>query len=117
MPGSSVELCPPAARRCVPGAFPGRGAGPGHVHLRRRPPQSRSGRDDPRLTVTAGDVCDADLVTRQMKGVDLVVHFAAESHVDRSIAASAEFVRTNALGTHTLLAAALWRMGCTSWCL
>ena len=52
-----------------------------------------------------GDVCDAALVTRVMseESIDCVVHFAAESHVDRSIAAPDEFIRTNVLGTHTLL--------------
>ncbi|SFW75824.1 dTDP-glucose 4,6-dehydratase [Amycolatopsis australiensis] len=63
--------------------------------------------EDERLRVVAGDICDADLVARELKGLDLVVHFAAESHVDRSIAGSAEFVRTNVLGTQTLLQAAL----------
>ena len=61
----------------------------------------------PRLRVVRGDICDAAAVGALMEGVDLVVHFAAESHVDRSIAGSAEFVRTNVLGTHTLLQAAV----------
>ncbi|MGW5052867.1 dTDP-glucose 4,6-dehydratase [Actinokineospora sp. NPDC004072] len=63
--------------------------------------------DSPRLRFVHGDICDALLVSSLMKGVDLVVHFAAESHVDRSIAGSAEFIRTNVLGTQTLLQAAL----------
>jgi dTDP-glucose 4,6-dehydratase len=54
-----------------------------------------------------GDICDAILVGELMRDVDLVVHFAAESHVDRSISGSAEFVTTNVLGTQTLLQAAL----------
>ncbi|MFD4674225.1 dTDP-glucose 4,6-dehydratase [Lentzea sp. NPDC058450] len=54
-----------------------------------------------------GDICDAALVAEQMRGVDVVVHFAAESHVDRSITGSAEFVLTNVLGTQTLLQGAL----------
>ncbi|GLY52867.1 dTDP-glucose 4,6-dehydratase [Lentzea sp. NBRC 102530] len=54
-----------------------------------------------------GDICDAALVAEQMSGVDVVVHFAAESHVDRSITGSAEFVLTNVLGTQTLLQGAL----------
>jgi dTDP-glucose 4,6-dehydratase len=62
---------------------------------------------DPRLRVVRGDICDAAAVGALMAGTDLVVHFAAESHVDRSIAGSAEFVRTNVLGTHTLLQAAV----------
>jgi dTDP-glucose 4,6-dehydratase len=59
------------------------------------------------LSLTVGDICDRRMVDTLMRGVDLVVHFAAESHVDRSIAGSGEFVRTNVLGTHTLLDAAL----------
>ncbi|NGY58381.1 dTDP-glucose 4,6-dehydratase [Lentzea sp. NEAU-D13] len=54
-----------------------------------------------------GDICDADVVAEQMRGVDVVVHFAAESHVDRSITGSADFVLTNVLGTQTLLQGAL----------
>jgi len=53
-----------------------------------------------------GDICDADLVDRLVKEVDLIVHFAAESHVDRSILGSADFVRTNVEGTRVLLDAA-----------
>ncbi|WAL64915.1 dTDP-glucose 4,6-dehydratase [Amycolatopsis cynarae] len=63
--------------------------------------------DDPRLRFVRGDICDAALVTEVMAGVDLVVHFAAESHVDRSILGAADFVLTNVLGTQTLLQAAL----------
>jgi len=63
--------------------------------------------DDPRLTFLQGDICDADAVHRAMRGTDVVVHFAAESHVDRSISGAAPFVATNVLGTHTLLQAAL----------
>jgi dTDP-glucose 4,6-dehydratase len=65
--------------------------------------------DDPRLTVLEGDICDADVVDAALAGADALVHFAAESHVDRSIAAGAEFVRTNLLGTQTLLEAAVRR--------
>jgi dTDP-glucose 4,6-dehydratase len=53
-----------------------------------------------------GDICDSNLVNDLMKEVDLVVHFAAESHVDRSITNSADFIRTNVEGTRTLLDAA-----------
>ena len=63
--------------------------------------------DDPRLTFVHGDVCDAELVGELMAKADQVVHFAAESHVDRSISAAADFVRTNVVGTQTLLDAAL----------
>lgn len=53
------------------------------------------------------DICDAPLVEEVLEGSDLVVHFAAESHVDRSIAGADDFVRTNVLGTGVLLRAAL----------
>jgi dTDP-glucose 4,6-dehydratase len=62
---------------------------------------------DPRLRLVVGDICDAALVDRVMAGHDLVVHFAAESHVDRSITGAAEFVTTNVLGTQVLLDAVL----------
>jgi dTDP-D-glucose 4,6-dehydratase len=58
---------------------------------------------DARLTFVQGDICDASLVDELMRGHDAVVHFAAESHVDRSIAGAAAFVVTNVLGTQTLL--------------
>lgn len=61
---------------------------------------------DPRLTFVEGDIGDPRLVDDLVHGHDAVVHFAAESHVDRSIAAAAEFVRTNMLGTQILLDAA-----------
>ena len=54
-----------------------------------------------------GDICDFNLVNRILKkGVDLIVNFAAESHVDRSISNSDEFIKTNIVGTHILLEAA-----------
>lgn len=63
--------------------------------------------DDPRLRFVQGDICDAALVGELMRGVDVVVHFAAESHVDRSILGASDFVLTNVVGTDTLLQAAL----------
>lgn len=63
--------------------------------------------DHPRLEFVTGDVCDRSLVARLMRGVDVVVHFAAESHVDRSIGGADSFVMTNVLGTNTLLHSAL----------
>ncbi|GHB86078.1 dTDP-glucose 4,6-dehydratase [Streptomyces cirratus] len=63
--------------------------------------------DHPRLRFVHGDICDAALVAELMAGTAVVVHFAAESHVDRSIADASEFVRTNVLGTQTLLQAAV----------
>lgn len=62
---------------------------------------------DPRIKFVKGDIRDAKLVEELMGGVSTVVHFAAESHVDRSILNPSEFVSTNVLGTHTLLDSAL----------
>lgn len=55
-----------------------------------------------------GDIVDVPAMCQLMneEGIDCIVHFAAESHVDRSIAGPDEFIRTNILGTHSLLAAA-----------
>lgn len=62
----------------------------------------------PRYRFVHGDILDAPLVKRLMaEGVEAVVHFAAESHVDRSIADPQLFLKTNVLGTHTLLHEAL----------
>jgi len=58
---------------------------------------------DSRYRFVHGDVADPDTVRPLVKDVDAVVHFAAESHVDRSIAGPAVFVRTNVLGTQVLL--------------
>ncbi|ANB10357.1 dTDP-glucose 4,6-dehydratase [Streptomyces ambofaciens] len=63
--------------------------------------------DYPGLTFVRGDICDPALVADVLTGCDLVVHFAAESHVDRSISGSEEFIRTNVLGTQVLLDASL----------
>ena len=61
---------------------------------------------DPRYTFIRGDICDQAVVKKALEGIDIVVHFAAESHVDRSILAPAPFITTNILGTYTLLEAA-----------
>lgn len=53
-----------------------------------------------------GDICDSDLVNRLLPGFDVVINFAAESHVDRSITGAKDFVITNVLGVQTLLDAA-----------
>ena len=63
--------------------------------------------DDEAYTFVHGDICDADLLAEILPGHDAVVHFAAESHVDRSIEGARPFVTTNVLGTQTLLDAAL----------
>lgn len=60
----------------------------------------------PNLTFVHGDILDTDLVNDLVGQADVVVHFAAESHVDRSIAGSREFIMTNVVGTHSLLEAA-----------
>ncbi|MCZ0985306.1 dTDP-glucose 4,6-dehydratase [Streptomyces diastatochromogenes] len=62
--------------------------------------------DHPGFAFVKGDICDAELVDELLARHDEVVHFAAESHVDRSIDGGAEFVRTNVVGTHTLVDAA-----------
>ena len=54
-----------------------------------------------------GDICDNAVVDKVMQKVDTVIHFAAESHVDRSIDDASAFVRTNVLGTFVLLDSAL----------
>ncbi|MFI8091598.1 dTDP-glucose 4,6-dehydratase [Streptomyces sp. NPDC086080] len=61
----------------------------------------------PRLEFVRGDICDAGLLRELLPGHDAVVHFAAESHVDRSLEGAGEFFRTNVLGTQTLLDAVL----------
>jgi dTDP-glucose 4,6-dehydratase len=64
-------------------------------------------KDDERLRFVKGDICDPILAMQVMAGIDLVVHFAAESHVDRSILGAADFVMTNVVGTQNLLQAAV----------
>ncbi len=61
----------------------------------------------PRMQLVTGDIRDVGLVGELMKGTDVVVHFAAESHVDRSVEGAADFVSTNVVGTQVLLQAAL----------
>ncbi len=62
--------------------------------------------DDLRYRFVKGDIADPKIVNQLVPQVDVIVNFAAESHVDRSILAPTEFVRTNVLGTQTLLEAA-----------
>jgi len=61
--------------------------------------------DDARYTFVKGDICDAAAVRAALEGADAVVNFAAETHVDRSISGPQDFIRTDVLGTHTLLEA------------
>ena len=61
---------------------------------------------DPRYRFVHADICDRAQVREAMQGVDAVVHFAAETHVDRSNLGADDFLRTNVTGTFTLLDAA-----------
>src|SRR5277367_5336354 len=67
---------------------------------------------DPRYAFVKGDICDEPAVRALLEAhhIDTLVHFAAESHVDRSILGPDDFIRTNVVGTHALLKAAktLW---------
>ena len=63
--------------------------------------------DSPRYSFVHGDIRDQDAVATALAGHDAIVHFAAESHVDRSVTNSRIFVETNVLGTQTLLDQAL----------
>jgi len=60
-------------------------------------------KDNPKFTLVKGDICDVDLVQSSLPGHDVIVHFAAESHVDRSIQSASPFILTNVLGTQNLL--------------
>jgi dTDP-glucose 4,6-dehydratase len=62
--------------------------------------------DDPRHAFVRGDIADAALVRPLVARSNVVVHFAAETHVDRSILAAGDFIRTDVIGTFTLLEAA-----------
>ena len=70
---------------------------------------------NPRYAFIKGDICDEAVVRTLLEThrIDTLVHFAAESHVDRSILGPDDFIRTNIVGTHSLLKAAkaLWRDG------
>ncbi|HVC02290.1 MAG TPA: dTDP-glucose 4,6-dehydratase [Steroidobacteraceae bacterium] len=63
---------------------------------------------DPRFRFVQGDICDEAAVGGALEeyAIDTIVHFAAESHVDRSILGPDDFIRTNVVGTHVLLKAA-----------
>lgn len=62
--------------------------------------------NNPNFEFIQGDICDVDLVNKMVPNVDAIINFAAESHVDRSIENSSEFIQTNVLGTQVLLDAA-----------
>src|SRR3990167_635825 len=57
----------------------------------------------PNYKFVGGDICDVEMVDYLAKDVDAVIHFAAESHVDRSITGPADFIQTNIVGTQVLL--------------
>jgi dTDP-glucose 4,6-dehydratase len=59
--------------------------------------------DDPRFRFVKGNICDPGTLEEAMAGHDAVVHFAAESHVDRSIAGPDDFINTNCFGTNILM--------------
>jgi dTDP-glucose 4,6-dehydratase len=66
--------------------------------------------DNPGYSLVVGDVCDAPAVAAALpENCEAVVHFAAESHVDRSILSADEFVRTNVVGTQVMLDVARYR--------
>ena len=69
------------------------------------PNNLREYKDDPHLTFVKGDVCDRDLMDCVTKDADAVVHFAAETHVDRSILDAGTFVTTDVVGTWSILEA------------
>jgi dTDP-glucose 4,6-dehydratase len=62
--------------------------------------------DSPRFTFVKGNICDPGTLEEAMAGHDAVVHFAAESHVDRSIAGPDDFINTNCFGTNIVMDAA-----------
>ncbi len=70
-------------------------------------PDNLKGIENSNYKFIRGDICDRNIVEKVIQNVDVVVHFAAESHVDRSIDDASAFVRTNVLGTFVLLDSAL----------
>jgi dTDP-glucose 4,6-dehydratase len=72
-------------------------------------PDNLAGLDPERHRFVQADITDSSAVLAALEGVDTIVNFAAESHVDRSILSATEFIRTNVLGTQVLLDAARLR--------
>ncbi len=64
-------------------------------------------KDNKNYSFIKGDICDPKIVSKTISGVDYIVHFAAESHVDRSVVGPRVFVLTNVVGTQVLLEAAI----------
>ena len=70
-------------------------------------PDNLEGLDESRYRFVRGDICEREAVLSALdEGTDAIINFAAESHVDRSIASAGEFLRTNIIGTQVLLDAA-----------
>ena len=63
--------------------------------------------DSPQFSFVHGDILDSTLLDETLPGIDAIVHFAAESHVDRSVTDAGSFVETNVVGTQRLLDAAM----------
>jgi len=59
--------------------------------------------DESRHTFIKGDIADADVVRKAMKGCDAIINFAADSHVDRSIMGASDFIATNVRGVHNIV--------------
>lgn len=68
--------------------------------------ENLAGIPEERMTFVHGDICNTELLNQLVPGIDAIVHFAAESHNDNSIADPEPFVRTNVYGTYQLLQAA-----------
>ena len=68
-------------------------------------PENIAGLPEDRVELVVGDICDAELLERLVPGHDAIVHYAAESHNDNSIADPEPFVQTNVVGTYRLLEA------------
>ena len=64
-------------------------------------------RENPNFSLVVGDICDQAICDSILKGSDLLIHAAAESHVDNSFESSLIFTKTNVLGTHTIMQSAL----------
>ena len=62
-------------------------------------------KDDPRFRFVKGDICDLALLNKEIKGNEFVIHFAAQSHVDRSLKDPLQFFEVNAIGTSNVLQA------------
>lgn len=70
------------------------------------PENLRDVEKNPRYSFVKGDICDKEVVERVMKDAEVIINFAAESHVDRSIGDPDAFIKTDIFGTYTLLEAA-----------